>query len=81
MDDDHQRSGCEVGGLSSDSAVRQRIIAHRTPIGNDPGATLNGVNGKIFFPSPKSSSPLVAKYDNVDGDVHFTWSADGYDGG
>lgn len=57
------------------------FIAHRTPIGNDPGATFNGVSGKVFFPSPQSSAPLLAKYDNVDGDVHFTWSADGYDGG
>lgn len=52
-------------------------LPDRTPIGNNPEAVANGISGKLYFPIPQTNSPITMSYDNVSGDVHFKWAANG----
>lgn len=50
-------------------------LPDKTPIGNRPDATSNYAFGDLLFVLPETASTVLMKYNNVDGDVHITWSS------
>ncbi|GAB3305332.1 hypothetical protein EK0264_04660 [Epidermidibacterium keratini] len=61
----------------ADPAAAITWMPERTPIGNHPEATSNVLLADILFVMPQTDQPITMRYDNVDGDVHATWRADG----
>lgn len=61
----------------ADPATSITWMPERTPIGNHPEATSNVLLADILFVMPETDQPITMRYDNVDGDVHATWRADG----